>query len=97
MFILWAVGAVPMDPATGSILQLIGGLGQSAAAVAVVWMFLGFLKGFLSDLVGRIEAMIDQQAKATQTHSDVLREFNRSVNGICKVDMATPPARRQSS
>ena len=77
-----------VDPATASIINLIGGLGASGAAVAVVWMFLGFLRGFLSSMQANQEKMAERQNATMKDVGDTLREFNRTSNTICRAELA---------
>ena len=77
-----------VDPATASIINLIGGLGASGAAVAVVWMFLGFLRGFLSTMQSNQEKMADRQNDALRAVNETLRDFNSKSNTICRAELA---------
>ena len=84
---LIAAGGV-VDPATSSIVNLIGGLGSAGAAVAVVWMFLWFLRGFLTQMYASFEALAERQGSIIKDNSDAFRDFNKSVNTICRAELA---------
>lgn len=87
--ILWGNSAV--DPAMGSIINLIGGLGSAAAAVVVVWLFLSYLKAATerqeaSDSArdARYADLAERQATVIRDNSEALREFRRGVDKICR-------------
>ena len=82
-----AAGSV-VDPATSSIVNLIGGLGASGAAVAVVWMFLSFLRSFLTAMYANFEALAERQGQIMRETSDALRDFTKNQHTICRAELA---------
>jgi hypothetical protein len=69
---LWAEGA-SVDPGVGSIVQLVGGLGASAAAVLVVWIFVGYMK-----------STAGQNSEALNNLAEAVREMKAMVSNACR-------------
>lgn len=94
-------GAASLDPATSTILGLIGQLGSASAAVIVVWMFINFWK---TDSERRDKQVREQSDEWNRRYDEVLgrvlealrdnttsnREFAKSANGICRVPSNYP-------
>lgn len=93
--IILAAGGNAVDPMTGSIFNLIGGLGSAGAAVFVVWLFLNYLKGFQTEMYKNFEALAERQGQILRDVSDTLREFNRTSNDICRTDSVPRSNRRE--
>lgn len=89
-FFFWADG-VPVDTSTVGVLNLIGSLGPSAAAIFVVWMFLQFLR-VEGDKRDKTHAeIVDRCVAALKENTESNREFVKSIGTICKATGSSRP------
>jgi hypothetical protein len=99
-----------MDPTIGfgSVMTVIGNLGQAGGALVAVWFFLNFWQKEsvqrekintdrdkrYEELIGRLNEVIERQNGVLQDNYAALREFSRSAVSICRAINPTEAARR---
>lgn len=87
------LGAATLDPTLSTVIGLVTNLGSAGAAVVVVWFFLNYLRSDAAQRDQRYEALTRTVTERLVDNSQAMREFARSVNGICRAAEQAPPRR----
>ena len=93
MNILIAAGTTTVDPTTVSLVSLVATLGPTAGAIVVLHYCLAYMKTrdekdreVNSETQKGLRDLINQQG-------DVMREFTKAANGICRFSVTGPNRR----